>query len=62
MIVASKWIKDNPLSCGRIMHMRASVIECQCPKCKHWCLKWSDVLDYDFCPHCGEDIEGENNA
>lgn len=54
----SKWEKGEPISCDKIMRWRASVTECQCPECKRWCLKWSDVFDYEKCPHCGENMKG----
>ena len=49
----SKWIKKPAVSCGTILRLRANVVECQCPECKRWCLKWVEVIDYDFCPNCG---------
>lgn len=52
----SKWKKGEIISCGRIMRLRASVIECQCPNCKRWCLKWVDTVDYDFCPWCSANM------
>lgn len=55
-----EWLKNSPVSCGKIMKWQASVIECQCPKCKKWCLKWATVLDYDFCPNCGADMRNPN--
>ena len=54
----SKWKKGELISCGRIMRWRASVIECQCPKCKRWCVKWADTIDYEKCPHCDTDMRG----
>lgn len=56
----SKWIKKY-MSCGKIFRLRANVVECQCPKCKRWCVKWEDTLDYEKCPHCGEDMRGKKN-
>lgn len=61
MTEKSEWIKNPSVSCGKIMNWRASVIECQCPKCKKWCLKWATVLDYDFCPNCGADMRTKEN-
>ena len=52
----SKWINNHIVSCGTILRWRANVVECQCPKCRRWCLKWADTLDYEKCPHCGEDM------
>lgn len=57
----NKWIKVEPISCETIMQWRESVIECQCPKCYRWCLKWADTFDYEKCPHCGEDMKGAEN-
>ena len=54
----NKWIKSEPISCGTIMRWRESVIECQCPECKRWCLKWADTNDYEKCPHCGAGMKG----
>ena len=48
----SKWIKKPTVSCGTILRLRSNVVECQCPNCKRWCLKWEDTVDYDFCPWC----------
>ena len=50
----SEWIKNSPVSCGTMFRQRWNVVECQCPKCKRWCLKWQEVFDYDYCPNCGE--------
>lgn len=57
----NKWINKKVISCGKIMRLRASVIECQCPECKRWCVKWEEVYDYDFCPHCGKSMRGGEN-
>lgn len=54
----SKWIKNPPTSCGTILKQKWNVVECQCPKCNRWCLKWEVVFDYDFCPNCGECMRG----
>lgn len=54
----SKWVKGEPISCGELMRMRASVKECVCPECLRWCVKWADMSDYEKCPHCGADMIG----
>jgi predicted RNA-binding Zn-ribbon protein involved in translation (DUF1610 family) len=54
----SKWINKKIVSCGKILRLQANVTECQCPKCKRWCLKWADTNDYEKCPHCGQDMRG----
>ena len=55
----SKWIKEQAMSCATIFRSRANVVECKCPKCRRWCVKWADTMDYEKCPHCGEDMRGK---
>ena len=62
----SKWINNPEISSEKLLKWHASVVECKCPNCNRWCLRWSDVQEYEFCPSCSasmvEEISSEEKC
>ena len=53
----ARWIERSFMSCGKILKLRADVVEYKCSSCHRWAVIWFGTCKYEFCPNCGEPIE-----
>ena len=35
---------------------------CECSACRKYWIDFGDAYDFNFCPHCGADMRGEDNG
>lgn len=54
-----EWIESHIVSCGKVLQLRADILEHKCNKCERWSIKWAGTIPDNFCSNCGAKMGGE---